>query len=106
MAGIEQQQGRLAAGRGEIETNGSGAVASADFEPRLPCDGRDHLRLEFHVNQLVLSGLQYLHGEGTLYRSRTSRFGFIRSFDKCGLGFLTNNGRFVEARPGMPGPYG
>jgi len=33
VAGVEQQQGRLAAGGGEIETDGAGAVASADFEP-------------------------------------------------------------------------
>jgi hypothetical protein len=77
MAGVEQQAGAsLAAGRGEIEADRPGAIASADLEPRLPGDGGDHLRLELHVDQLVLSGLQYLHGEGTLYRS-AGRFGFM-----------------------------
>jgi len=64
---------------GEIETDGSGGYSRARTSNPACRAMVETISGWSSCNQLVLSGLQYLHGEGHCIAAGLSRFGFIRS---------------------------
>ena len=61
VGGIEQQEGRLASGRGEVQDDTALRVLQLGVEAGLLGDIRHQLRFQFQEDQLMLSGLQNLH---------------------------------------------
>ena len=61
-----------------FEMDRPGRILGLGVEPGLPRNTRDHLRLEFQIDQFVNSGREYLHDEGLLYRTRRNSGGSLR----------------------------
>src|SRR5688500_12383634 len=73
IGGVEQQKRGLPIGCAQVKLDASLPVLGASLEAGLTRDIRNHLRLEFQVYEFVLSGLEDLHSEGSLYRRRRRR---------------------------------